>query len=128
MSLLNTLIPALNREGTGNAAAPARRPRYTVDETDTAYRLTLQMPGVAKGGLEITDEGGVLRILGKVDSRLPEGAEILHRESSEGSFELVLEHDASVDAEKTGAELKDGVLELTLPKSESARPRKISVS
>jgi HSP20 family molecular chaperone IbpA len=39
----------------------------------------------------------------------------------------VLAHDATVDTEKIGAELKDGVLSLTLAKSESAKPRKIAV-
>jgi HSP20 family protein len=128
MSLLNTLIPSLGRAETNGGAALTRRPRYQVDEANEGYTLTVHLPGVAKDGLEITDEGGELRITGKPTARLPGGATALHRESVDATFELVLAHDATVDAEKTQAELKDGVLRLTLAKAESAKPRKITVS
>ena len=101
-----------------------RRP----DETDAAYGLTVFLPGVAKDGLEITDEGGELRIAGRRTQKLPKEAVALHRESSDSNYELVLSHDATVDTGKIVAELTDGVLRLSLPKAESAKPRKISVS
>ena len=128
MSLLNTLIPTLVRSAVEPVAGPARRPFYTVDETDAAFGLTVNLPGVSREGLEITAEGGELRIVGRPAHTLPKGAAVLHRESAEGAFELVLSHDATVDPEKIGAEIKDGVLHLTLAKSESAKPRKIAVN
>ena len=130
MSILNTLIPSLSRAGENrNGDAPqARRPYFEVEESDGAYGLTVFLPGVSKDGLEITDEGGELRITGKGAPGLREGQTALYRESSEASFELVLTHDDSVDAGKIVAELKDGVLQLSLAKAESAKPRKISVS
>jgi HSP20 family protein len=130
MSILNTLIPSLSRAGAnGNGDAPlARRPYFEVEESDAAYGLTVFLPGVSKDGLEITDEGGELRITGKGAPALREGQTALYRESSDASFELVLTHDDSVDAGKIVAELKDGVLQLSLAKAESAKPRKISVS
>jgi HSP20 family molecular chaperone IbpA len=129
MSLFNTLIPSLSRAGTnGGEQPPVRRPRFEVEETAEAYVLTVFLPGVAKDGLEITDEGGELRVAGKPATSLPEGLTSLHRESSSAAFELVLAHDNVVDAGKTQAELKDGVLHLSLAKAESAKPRKISVS
>ena len=109
-------------------APQARRPYFEVEESDGAYGLTVFLPGVSKDGLEITDEGGELRITGKGAPGLREGQTALYRESSEASFELVLTHDDSVDAGKIVAELKDGVLQLSLAKAESAKPRKISVS
>ena len=127
MSLLNTLIPSLGR-AESNGGALTRRPRYQVDEANEGYTLTAYLPGVAKEGLEITDEGGELRITGKPSAKLPAGVSALHRESVDAAYELVLAHDATVDAEKTQAELKDGVLRLTLAKAESAKPRKITVS
>ena len=130
MSFLNSLIPtatgAVSR--IESEALPARRPSYEINESETGYTLAVNLPGVAKEGLEITDERGELRIAGKRTSSLPEKAIILHRESSDAAFELVLEHDNTIDPSKTEAELKDGVLHLKLAKAESAKPRKIAVS
>lgn len=130
MSLLSTLIPSLNGGGACAAAEieQTRRPRFEVNETDSAYELTVFLPGVSKEGLEITDEGGELRVTGKRAPRPAEGLVTLHRETSDATFKLVLEHENSVDAEKIGAELKDGVLHLSLAKAESAKPRKIAIN
>ena len=130
MSLLNTLIPT--RRGAASSddgeTHPACRPFFEVDETDAAYGVTVYLPGVSKEGLEITDEGGELRVTGRRASRLPEGLTALHRESSDAAYELVLTHDNTVDTGKIEAELKDGVLRLALAKAESAKPRKISIT
>jgi HSP20 family molecular chaperone IbpA len=130
MSFFNSLIPTAPSavSSAGAEALAARRPSYEVTESDGGYALTVNLPGVSKEGLEITDEGGELRIAGKRSRGLPEGVVVLHRESSEAPFELVLEHDNTVDPAKTEAELKDGVLLLKLAKAESAKPRKIAVS
>jgi HSP20 family molecular chaperone IbpA len=130
MSFLNTLIPSFGKAGacTGGDSGTVRRPRYQIRENDDGYDLTVFLPGVTKEGLEITDEGGELRLTGKRAFRLPEGAAVLHRETTDLPYELVLDHDGSVDTAKITAELKDGVLQLTLAKAESAKPRKIAVS
>jgi HSP20 family molecular chaperone IbpA len=128
MSFFNTLNPTQNGSCAANGTVPARRPQYEITETDTGFGLVVNLPGVSKEGLEITDEGGALTITGKRTSKLPEGLEVLHRESSDAAFELVLAHDSTVDSEKIEAELKDGVLHLRLAKAESAKPRKIAVS
>ena len=128
MSLLNTLIPSLGNAGANGGSNPTRRPRYEIEENNEGYALTVFLPGVSKEGLEITDENGELRVTGQRSTKLPAGVTALHRESADAAFELVLAHDNAVDAEKTQAELKDGVLRLTLAKAESAKPRKIAVS
>jgi len=127
MSFLNALIPTFSNARTEGEAVPIRRPQYQVNETDASYILTVNLPGVAKAGLEVTDEGGELRISGKRAQTLPEDAVVLHRESSDAPFELVLTHDTTIDSDKIDAELKDGVLHLTLAKAESAKPRKINI-
>ena len=96
MSLLNTLIPSLGRAETNGGATLTRRPRYQVEEANEGYTLTVFLPGVAKDGLEITDENGQLRITGKPSARLPEAVTALHRESVDATYELVLAHDATV--------------------------------
>jgi HSP20 family protein len=128
MSFFNTLLPASNGACAEGAPCATRRPLYEVNETAGSYDLTVNLPGVARDGLEITDEGGELTIRGKRTAALPEGFTVLHRETSDAAFELVLKHDGTIDSEKIEAELKDGVLRLKLSKSESARPRKIAVS
>lgn len=127
MSIFNALIPTFGGARSEADAIATRRPQYQVAETDTAYNLTVNLPGVAREGLEVTDENGELKITGKRALKLPDTAAVLHRETSDASFELVLAHDNTVDSDKIGAELKDGVLHLTLAKAESAKPRKITI-
>jgi len=130
MSLLNTLLPTHRAAASKDDGEPhpACRPYFEIDETDGGYGVTVYLPGVSKDGLEITDEGGELRITGKRTSNLAGGLTALHRESSDAAYELLLTHDNTVDAGNIQAELKDGVLRLTLAKAESAKPRKIAIS
>jgi HSP20 family molecular chaperone IbpA len=126
MSLFNTLTrtPA----STETETLPTRRPYFEASETESSYVLTVHLPGVSRDGLEITDENGQLRIFGRRTFQLPKDAVLLHRESADAGFELVLDHDNTVDAEKVEAELKDGLLRLKLAKAESAKPRRIAIS
>ena len=132
MALLHSLIPSLNRaparrEATTNST-PGVRPLYEIKETDDAWGVTAYLPGVTKTDLSITDEDGVLTIRGERSWKQPNGWASLYRESSNLPFELTLRHDNAVDADKARAELKDGVLRLSLPKAESRKPRKIAIA
>jgi HSP20 family protein len=126
MSFLNTLIPSAGRAQ--DDLPETRKPYYEVSESENAYSLTVNLPGVSKDGLEITDENGELRITARRSPALPEGLVALHRETSDAPYNLVLAHDNTVDTGKIEADLKDGVLRLSLAKAESAKPRKIAVS
>jgi HSP20 family molecular chaperone IbpA len=132
MSLLTSIIPNLNRNVARNDEAkpvsPAVKPLYEVKETDDAYGLTVQLPGVAKDGLSITTEEGMLTIRGERGWKRPAGWTSLYRESSDLPFELALQHDNAVDVDKIHAELRDGILRVSLPKTEARKPRKIAVS
>lgn len=133
MSLLTSIIPSLNRTTACNtgaenkAATPAIKPLYEVKETADAFGLVVQLPGVAKEGLSITAEADTLTIRGERGWKRPAGWTSLYRESSDLAYELVLEHDNSVDVDKIHAELRDGVLRVSLPKTEARKPRKITV-
>lgn len=134
MALLNTLIPSFGRTAARREDAatqdmgPTVKPLYEIKETDEAYGLTVYLPGVAKDGLEITAEAGELRIVGRRAWQQPEGWTALYRESTAAPFELVLAHDNALDADRIAAELRDGVLRLSLPKAEALKPRKITVN
>jgi HSP20 family protein len=140
MSLISSLIPSFNGAPTvknGGAAAaskgdttglgPTVAPRYQVAETAEAYGLTVELPGVAKDDLELSVDHERIRVLGRRVWRRPEAWTALHRETRETAFELELEHGRAIDAEKVHAELRDGVLRVSLPKAEAVKPRKIAV-
>lgn len=134
MSLLNHFMPALSR----NSAAlddnrPADlgqtvKPLYEIKETPDAFGATVYLPGVNRDGLEITAEEGQLRIVGRRAWKQPEAWTTLHREGTDLPFELVLGHDNAIDTDKIAAELRDGVLRVSLPKHEAVKPRKIAVN
>ena len=134
MSLIQNLVPAFSRlparrSVQSNASSePSVRPLYEVKENDEAWGLQVDLPGVAKEGLEFTAEEGLVTIRGRRSWKAPAEWTMLYRESADSPYELVLQHDNTIDVEKIHAELKDGVLRVSLPKAEAIKPRKIAVS
>lgn len=134
MSLLNTLVPSLSRSSASRDEkrpadlARTLKPVYEIKETPDAFGVTVYLPGVAKEGLEMTAEEGQIRVVGRPAWKQPEGWTALHRESVDAPFELALAHDNAIDTEKIAAELRDGVLRVSLPKHEAIKPRKIAVN
>ena len=131
MSLFNSLIPSLSRSPSNPtetaSTEPTLKPAYEIKENQDAYGLTVYLPGVAKEALEITAEEGQFRVFARRSWKRPESWTALYRESSDAPYELVLTHDNLIDADKVVAELKDGVLRVSLPKHEALKPRKIAV-
>ena len=131
MTLLRSLVPGLSREAdpVPTPSTEARiRPAYNVREDEHGFDVIVQLPGVAKDGLEITALDCQVTVTGRRAWTPPAGWTALYRETPRASFELVLTHQGEVDADKISAELKDGILRLTLPKAEAAKPRKIAIS
>jgi HSP20 family protein len=134
MSLIQNLVPSFthlpaNREGgRGRNHEPAVKPLHEVKETDEAWGLQVCLPGVAREGLEFTAEEGLITIRGCRGWKPPAGWTVLYRESTDAPYELMLRHDNTIDVEKIHAELKDGVLRVSLPKAEVVKPRKIAVN
>jgi HSP20 family molecular chaperone IbpA len=138
MSLLSSLLPSLVPSSAPAApgSAPSRRaddepaltPRHELSESAEAYGLTVDLPGVAREGLELSVDHQQIRVLARRAWRRPEAWTRLHRESRDGAFELVLEHGRTIDADKVHAELRDGVLRVSLPKAEGLKPRRIAVA
>jgi|SRR5882724_4071367 len=133
MSLFNSILPSATTDraatcGSGACDTSAVRPAYAVQETPEAFRLTVQLPGVTKDGLEVTAEGSEIRVTGRRGWALPAGWTALHRETPNATYELALTHDDAIEADAIAAELRDGVLQVTLPKREALKPRKIAVA
>jgi len=101
-------------------------PEVNIFETQDGYVVEAEMPGVNKSGLEVTLEGNELTIVGRRE--LPElPGQAVHRESRTAHFRRVFELDPMIDAAKINARMDQGILKLTLPKSEKVKPRRISV-
>ena len=101
-------------------------PEVNIFETKEGYLLEAEMPGVSKDGLEITLEGNELTIIGR---RRPEQqvGEPLFRECHAYDYRRMFELDPAIDTSKVSAKIEQGVLTLTLPKSEKVKPRKVVV-
>ena len=127
-SLLSKTAPATTKADRAAQPEFTLKPAYRISQTPEAWTLTAQLPGVAKEGLEVTAEDGVISIRGRRQAQQPEGWTALYRESYDANYALVLQHDHTVDAGRIQAELKDGVLRVSLPKAEAAKPRKIAVN
>ena len=133
--MANTESKALQAKEKAEVSSPVEQtkpglvftPAVDIFETDTAISVVADLPGVASGDLDIGLDDNVLTISGDVNA--PEGAgeaDIL-REYHTGKYYRQFTLAEIIDQEKITAELKNGVLRLTLPKVEAATPRKIAV-
>jgi HSP20 family protein len=102
-------------------------PEVNIVETKEGYVVEAEMPGVGKDGLEIMLEGTEITIVGTRQGEVVPG-EALIRESRGADYRRVFELDPAIDASKISAKMDQGVLTLTLPKSEKVKPRKIAVN
>ncbi|HUU93765.1 MAG TPA: Hsp20/alpha crystallin family protein [Phycisphaerae bacterium] len=105
---------------------------YFVPATDvyeTADELTLvaEMPGIQPAGLAVTVEDNVLVIRGRPVAEAETDGEVLLEEFTAGEFYRAFQLPADYDTERIEANLRQGVLTLTLPKSERLKPRRIEV-
>ena len=101
-------------------------PNVNIFETPEGYVLQAEMPGVSKEGLEITLEGNEITITGRRNAETAVG-ETLFRERNTADYRRVFELDPAIDTSKVSAKIEQGVLTVTLPKSERVKPRKIKV-
>jgi HSP20 family protein len=122
---MNTLVRE-NRDGIQQRSEQFVMPAASVTENGESYLLKVEMPGVNKGGLDISVENNELTITGRRSLPAVEGT-LIHRESRLENFRRAFELDPSIDTSKIGAKIEQGVLTLTLPKAEQVKPRKITV-
>ena len=103
-------------------------PSSDIYETQDTLTVILEMPGVEKNNVDVRVEDGVLSVLGKLDLSKYQGLQPLYVEYNVGHYSRSFQLPSKVDQSKIAAELKDGVLSLTLPKVEQAKPRIIQVT
>lgn len=104
------------------------QPSFDVMETEKSYVIKADVPGVKEKDLDISLHGNRLQISGTRQSEREEKTETFHAiERSHGNFVRSFVLPEEVDADKINADLKEGVLILTLPKREASQVKHIEV-
>jgi HSP20 family protein len=108
---------------------PARvfLPNADIYETQNELKVVLEMPGIEKKNVEINLEDDVLHVESRLDLSKYAGLQPLYTEYNVGHYARSFQLSSKIDQSKIAAEMKNGVLSLTLPKVEEAKPRTIQV-
>lgn len=103
-------------------------PSVDVSEDSTNFYLRAELPGISREAIDLEVEENVLSIRGERRFEKKEDGENFHFvERSYGSFYRSFTLPRNVDSENIGAEYRDGVLSVMIPKVEEARPKKVEV-
>jgi HSP20 family protein len=102
-------------------------PPVNLWEDADRYVLEAELPGVKAEAVEVAVVDGVLSIKGARDAGAPEAGGFLRRERICGAFARSIELPPGVDSTAVQASLREGLLTVTLPKAEAAKPRRVPV-
>ena len=105
----------------------ALSPAVDIAESESGITLFADMPGVPKDLLTVKVDGDNLTIEGKAQITVAENIELLHSEVRSPYFRRVFTLSPDLDPAKIEATLRNGVLQMHIPKSEKARPKRIEV-
>lgn len=120
--LSSEAIPAVPGQGVGRLL-----PAADVVEEAESYRVELEMPGVDVSAIEVSFDQGTLSVRVPAPKPGPQGARKVLQERDRGEYFRAFNVTDSIDPGKIQADYKLGILTLTLPKAEAAKPRKIPV-
>jgi len=103
-------------------------PPMNVRETDGAFVVECEVPGLEMDNLEVYVTGDQLTVSGRRNTGVPEENVTLHRrERDAGPFSRALTLASPVQGDKAEASLTDGILAIRVPKAEAAKPKRIAV-
>ncbi|HEX5714600.1 MAG TPA: Hsp20/alpha crystallin family protein [Thermoanaerobaculia bacterium] len=104
-------------------------PPVDIQENGDAYLFHAELPGMSKEDIHITLENSVLRLSGERKFEKDAKKENYHRvERTYGTFTRTFTLPTQVDPEKVQAAFENGILTITVPKAEQAKPRRITIS
>ena len=131
-NMSNVLSHLNDWEAKSGNPAPGRSrlfPPMNVRKQDNNYQITAEIPGVNAAEIDLTVQGDTLTIRGerKTDT-VGENASYHRRERSFGAFQRSITLPEKVDADRIGANYKNGILFINLPLDEATGPRKIAVT
>ena len=119
--------PQAERAPESTRGVAVYRPPVDIFDTGEGVKLMLEMPGVGRDDVEIDLERRVLTIRGRGRVTSPEGYRRVYAEYGEGDYERVFTLSEDIDEAAIRAEMSNGVLTLTLPRAEAAKPKRIEV-
>jgi len=122
--------PAAPRPTPAVAQAPtagAQTPLIDIHEGPEGLILEADLPGASEQDVVVQLEDNVLSLQARVHPPIPEGARTLHEEYRVGEFHRSFILSDEVERSRISAELKNGVLRLTLPKAERVQTRRIEI-
>ncbi len=117
------------REGEREFARRLWRPPLDIVETNDNFAIHIELPGFEKDEVDISIFDNVLTVKGERKvAPLGEGETYLRQERPFGPFERTLRLNTEVKADEVKAAFNDGVLEVTIPKAEEVKPKKIEIA
>lgn len=126
--VFNTIFDNPTRAKTERKADHDWQPRVDVRETEDAFLLVAELPGISKDDLTIEFEDDVLRISGERKSNTEdEKTNVLRSERIFGKFRRSFKVSTRVNADKIEAGYENGLLTITLPKAEEVKPKSIKI-
>lgn len=120
---MNELQTTAARRPTG----PTLQPHVDVLEDATGLTLLVDLPGVPKDAIELKLEGDALSISGEIVADSVPGLQPVYTEIAPGRYQRAFTLSRELDASRIEASGRDGVLQLRIPKTERAQPRRIEV-
>lgn len=127
---LDDLFDQFLTDGNGRQLSEVMNAAMDVAETGQSFEVKMDLPGVDADNVEIQIDNNTLTVRGQRSGEKEEKDEEkqFHRiERYSGSFSRSVVLPNSINEDETVAEFKDGVLKITIPKTEDAKPRKISI-
>ncbi|MGM0453579.1 MAG: Hsp20/alpha crystallin family protein [Thermodesulfobacteriota bacterium] len=103
-------------------------PLINLTESKDAYIIRAELPGVSAENLDIQTTGRNISITGQRQLDPDKSAKYHRRERETGQFARAVALPGDIDREGVSATLKDGILQVTAPKSEAAKPKQIKIS
>ena len=132
VSTLRNAFDRLFDEALGSSGSETTTPGFqslplNVWETTEGYQAAMLAPGLDEQSINVTVEDENLIVEGELRIQAPEGARMVWEEFGPGRFRRSLRLGSAIDPGKVEALYKNGLLLLTMPKAEHARPRQIQV-
>ncbi len=121
-----SLFSTFPTAGIGDTAGYQSVP-LNVWETKDGYQVALMAPGVDPGALSVTAVGGTLTVEGERKVEMPEGASVIWREFGPSKFRRTIQLPDAINPDQVEAVYKNGLVFITVPKAEHAKPRSIQV-